>query len=300
MSLLERVLLLGAPVGHSLSPIFQNVGFAAAGLGCQYEVCEVSESQLGAMVAAIRRQELVGANVTVPWKQAVVAHVDRLSYTARRAGAVNTLVRTVYGVEGHNTDVAGLRRWIAESLPAGARGLSACIVGAGGTTRAAIVALDQLEFGQVAVVNRTSWRAEELVASLRSEVLAELSAWPLSSLVGEGVPPALWDVDLVLHTTSAGVGSMPDEPLWEELVASWGELPWASWRRRARVLDVCYGRQGTPFVATARGHGLVAKDGLDMLLYQGVESFVLWTSVQAPEAAMKSALYAAAGRTLEG
>lgn len=292
----SRVLLLGSPVSHSLSPGFQNAGFAAAGLALRYEVQETAEAELGAVVASIRRGELEGANVTVPHKRAVVPHVDRLSYAAGRVGAVNTLVRTVHGVEGHNTDVAGLRRSLQEWLGGETRGKTAVVLGAGGTTRAALVALDQLEFAHVVVVNRTAERGEALVAELRDEVLTEVSCCALEVACGASAPEAVSGADVVVHTTSLGVGTAPGESGWASAMESWGALPWKGWAGRVRALDVCYGREGTPFCAVATREGVPCTDGLDMLLYQGVESFVLWTSTEAPEAEMRRALHEAAGR----
>lgn len=292
-----RVVLLGDPVAHSLSPAFQRAGFEALGLDLVYEPLQVSAEALPGVLAQLRSGALVGANVTLPHKEAASRLVDRLGFSAAWVGAVNTLVPTVYGIEGHNTDISGLRRTLEELLE-GRRPARACVLGAGGTTRAAVVALEQLGCGVVGIANRTPGRAEALVSSLRERVRMDLQAVPLEALQQAGDGP--WGAaEVVIHATSLGVGSSEGAPAWEAATAAWAELPWASWAAAgARCLDVSYGRPATPFVRCAEARGLVARDGLDMLLYQGLESFGLWTRRTPPEAVMRAALYAAAGRAL--
>lgn len=292
-----RVLLLGDPVAHSLSPSFQNAAFEALGLECRYEVCRVTAAELPGILRQLREGALLGANITLPHKEAAAEQVDRLGASASWLGAVNTWVPTVYGVEGHNTDLSGLRRVLEERL-AGRPVEHACVLGAGGTARAAVVALEQLGCARITLVNRTPERAQAIAEALAPRVQADLRAVSLEALCGAG--EGAWRAaDLVLHTTSLGVGAAPETPAWVGALAAWSALPWAAWAEAGAVaVDASYGRHGTPFVAAAQARGLAASDGLDMLLYQGVDAFALWTSRTPPEAIMRQALYAAAGRPL--
>ncbi len=292
-----RVLLLGDPVAHSLSPSFQNAAFEALGLESRYEVCQITAAELPGILTQLREGALLGANITLPHKEAAAKHVDRLGVVASWLGAVNTWVPTVYGVEGHNTDLSGLRRVLEERLE-GRPVEHACILGAGGTARAAVVALEQLGCAQITLANRTPERAQAIAEALAPHVQAHLRACSLEALCRAGA--GAWRAaDLVLHTTSLGVGAAPETPAWAGALEAWAPLPWAAWAEvGAVVVDASYGRQGTPFVAAAQSRGLQATDGLDMLLYQGVDAFALWTCRTPPEEIMRQALYAAAGRPL--
>lgn len=293
-----RVALLGDPVEHSLSPVFQNAGFRALGLPHRYVALRTPAEALAERLEALRSGALVGANVTVPHKEAVARMAGlALSDEARLLGAVNTLGRGADGrVWAHNTDVEGCARALAERGWARdlSDGAAAVVWGAGGSARAVMLALARLGARRLHVVNRTEARAARLVASMGEalasvggEVRCSASGWPTAKAEAEGV----WrEARVWVQCTSLGVGAAPGSDAHARALAVWERAPWGVSAGLRGVMDLCYGRGATPCVAAARGRGLPAIDGLPMLLYQGAASFERWTGRSAPEGAMRDAL----------
>jgi len=161
----HRVLLLGDPVGESLSPLFQNAAFAAANIPCRYEVRSVDAAGLEDAIEGIRLDSgILGANVTIPHKEAVLRSLDAVEPIAERVGAVNTISRDGRLLKGWNTDVEGFSKALGE-LGFDPRGRSAVIVGAGGAARAVVAALQPLASG-LWVLSRNIDRASRLCRDL--------------------------------------------------------------------------------------------------------------------------------------
>src|SRR5258708_16294970 len=136
-----RVLLLGHPVDHSLSPVMQNAAFVAAGLPHQYQARDVEPEDIQAAVADLRARDCLGANVTVPHKLAVIPGLDSLDAESETLGAVNTIVNVDGRLEGHNTDVEGVWRGLLEPVLESVGGAPIVLAGAGGGARARMAAL---------------------------------------------------------------------------------------------------------------------------------------------------------------
>ena len=287
----ERVLLLGDPVGHSLSPKFQNAGFTAAGVSVRYQVRRVAPLELAGVVREIRDDpRIIGANVTIPHKLAVVSLLDELAPEAAAVGAVNTISRRGARLIGSNTDVAGFRRALSEVLPPPSGealklpppleerrggGRSALILGAGGAARAVAYVLGLLR-AELFIVSRDLDAGRRLVRELHLE---HARATPMGSLAL--MVPA---VELIVNATPVGIDG-------KSLL-----FP-AEWLTpRHFVFDLLYNPPVTPLVEAALAHGARAVTGLDMLLYQGAASFEIWTGKPAPEPAMREALQQAVSR----
>ncbi len=288
--------LLGNPVEHSLSPTFQNAGLMHHSLNMHYSARHTETQELPELVAAIRRGEVLGANITLPHKEAVSSLVDRLSPAALRAGAVNTLVNVGGSIEGHNTDVIGLRRVLVEEGLRTEPPPVATILGAGGATRGVVVALSQIGTRQIVVVNRSLKRAQRLIDSLSDRVDAQLSAMSLQNAFN-APKDDLWRQSAALvHATSLGVGAEEGDASHKDAAEVWQALPWGQLAQLRFVYDICYARTIPPFLHVAHAHGFAGHDGLKMLLYQGTEAFTMWTGHRAPEHVMWSALCGAVGR----
>lgn len=275
---MKRCGLIGNPVEHSLSPMMQSAAFREAGIDCSYELWLTTDDEVPARVAGLREGKVLGANVTVPHKQRVMPHVDQLSDTARRIGAVNTIVRQDGQLAGDNTDAYGFAMTVQGAGFEVSSESSALILGAGGAARAVIVALQDLGVRQIGIANRTPERAGALAADL------DRNGDVFTVLWGE-LETRLPTVDLLVNATA--LGWHPDETPLD--ISRIGLLS-----SRATVIDLTY--RDTMFLETARRMGLVAKDGLDMLVYQGARAFELWTGVEAPVAAMRAAVTAEQNR----
>lgn len=260
-----RVGLIGNPVEHSRSPKMHNAAFAALGLDHTYELWQTEDDEVEARVASIREEGIVGANITVPHKQAVIPWLDEISETARRIGAVNTIIPNGDRLVGDNTDAYGFAASIAEKYPDFVPE-RAVVLGAGGASRAVIVALQQMGANEVLIANRTRSRADELAAELSAaavdwDALAEV--FPASNII--------------VNTTSLG---WHDEVVLPADII--GLLP-----AGALVMDLTY--RDTPFLQAGAEHGLLALDGLGMLIHQGARSFQLWFDIEPPIDVMTTA-----------
>lgn len=266
-------MVIGQPVEHSLSPAIHNAAFAALGLDWRYFALSVPAGEAASAIAAMRDLGLAGLSVTMPHKDAVIDLVDTCTPTATALGAVNCVHWRGADLVGENTDGAGfvdaLR--IDEGFdPAGCR---AVVLGAGGAARAVIRALADAGAADVAVVNRTVERA----------AVASALAGPAGrqAVAEEAVPGA----DLVVNATSVGMGdgAVPFDPA---LLRS-GQL----------VVDLVYEPPLTPLLLAARERGLVAVNGVGMLIHQAAHAFRAWTGEDPPVEAMSAAALAAlAGR----
>jgi shikimate dehydrogenase len=272
-----QVRLLGYPVGHSLSPQMHGAAFSALGIDADYAVWETHPTQLATHVGALRGQKFLGANVTIPHKEQVVALLDEVSPLALRAGAVNTIVKRGTTLRGENTDIGGFL-WPLRAGGAALDRWRVTLLGAGGAARGVAVALLDAGVPRLTIVNRTATRARALATALADERVEALQlgdAW---------VGGALAQSDLVVNATAAGW--RPEDPpiLDAELLQ---RLP-----GHAIVYDLTYRR--TPLLRAAEARGLATIDGLPMLVEQGALAFQFWTGREAPRPAMWAA--AQAGR----
>ncbi len=277
--------LIGDPVGHSISPVFQQAALDALGIAARYDRWQTPAAELPARVELLRHAPYLGANVTVPHKEAVSALLDEVDHTARRAGAVNTIRRDGGRLLGSNTDVAGFRRALREAGGFEAGGKRVVILGAGGAARAVILALEQEGAAAVAVANRHAERAERLVRELRSDAAPDLVTIPWDDATSAA---CLRGADLLIHCTTlgmagstrAGVSAVDAEALHERLF----------------VCDIVANPLQTPLLAAAKAAGARGLGGLPMLVYQGAAAFSLWTGATAPVDVM----LAAAERAMAG
>ncbi|MGI8486048.1 MAG: shikimate dehydrogenase family protein, partial [Thermomicrobiales bacterium] len=151
---MKRAGLIGNPVSHSRSPQMHNAAFSALKIDAVYELWYTELEEIPDRVASIRSAGMLGANVTVPHKQAVMPFCERLTDIARRAGAVNTLIPENGVLVGDNTDVYGFTRSVQEATSATIPA-HALLLGAGGAARAVIVALQEMGVARLTIANRT-------------------------------------------------------------------------------------------------------------------------------------------------
>ena len=283
----RRLVLLGHPVAHSLSPAMQGAALRAAGLPWTYELRDVPPGSLAEALAALRADPAwAGGNLTIPHKEAVLPLLDEVDPEARAIGAVNTLVRAGGRVKGYNTDGRGFLRDLAEhGLDPGAlRGRRALLLGAGGAARAVAFALAGAGM-ELVIVNRTPQRARRLAADLteRFGPGAAAARDPGDPTLGDLVAGCL----LVVNATSAG---MPPQ-------AGIDPLPPGCRLQPGQICyDLVYRPAVTPFLARAAAAGARALGGLGMLLHQGAAAFELWTGRPAPLTVMRAALQEALAR----
>ena len=253
-----RLVVLGDPISHSLSPTLHNTALAATALTGTYEARRVDAAGMAVAVAEIRSGILDGANVTMPHKELAARLCDRLAATAARAGAVNTLVRIGGQVVGHNTDIAGIRAaWRSAQLPATGPVL---ILGAGGAAAAAVLALED---HPLTISARRDGAADKLLSKVDSA--AAVVPW------GAAVAGVV-----VVNATPLG---MRGESLEEDQLAA-----------ATGLFDMTYGSGETDAVRQMALRGLPVADGRLMLVHQAAAAFELWAGRPAPLPQMLAAV----------
>lgn len=272
--MMARVGLIGDPVAHSVSPAMHNAAFAYHGLHEIYALWLTPAAELGARVGALRAEGMIGANVTIPHKTAVVPLLDVIDPVVDGVGAANTIVRGVDGrLRGLNTDVGGFLRALA-TTGFDPRDRAVVMFGAGGAARGVGYGLIRAGVRSLVVANRTVERAEALLADL----LATSEAEPFLLAIDpqhDDVRAAIAEADLLVNATSIGLDGAT-LPIAPELIGP-----------DMLVVDLIY--HTTPFLRAAAARGAQTQDGLEMLVQQGALAFEAWTDLQAPVAEMRAA-----------
>ena len=265
--------VFGTPISHSLSPRIHAVFARQTGIDLDYVAIEAGADNFDARLAAFADNGGQGANVTLPLKEHAFRLCRDASARARRAGAVNTLVRDGDGWRGDNTDGAGLLRDLTERHGLDLRARRVLLLGAGGGARGVAPALLDAGIDSLYIANRTAQNADVLADALGDP--ARVHARYLDDL------PALGEFDLIVNATSATRGgALP-------------HLPMSMVGRRTAAVDLSYGEAAIPFLAWARAHQCHdAIDGLGMLVEQAAESFELWHGLRPDTDAVYAALRA--------
>jgi shikimate dehydrogenase len=261
--------VLGKPIGHSLSPVLHNAGYAAAGLtGWRYTAIECAEAELASLVERLDG-EWAGLSLTMPLKEAALLVADEVAPVAAALGAANTLVRRPAGWYATNTDAPGMVDALRSAGVSTVENLA--ILGGGGTARAALAAAAELGAERVTLYAR------------RPAVLDELG--PVAEHLGlnlgyQGFAGAAGcaSADVVISTVPKGAA--------DHLTVAW--------HPGTVLFDAVYDPWPTPLAASATRAGCRIVSGLDLLLTQAVHQFALFTGVPAPVAQMREALFAAA------
>ncbi|MHB8599075.1 MAG: shikimate dehydrogenase family protein [Ktedonobacteraceae bacterium] len=303
---IQKIGLIGDPVAHSFSPRLQQAALDACGIAARYELWQTSADALATRVASLLHPRYLGANVTIPHKEAVLPLLDIADPLASRIGAVNTIVHRNEYLYGYNTDAPGLLNALAdydigtrdEKGHVSLKGYTVVLLGAGGAARSAAFAVVNASVTRLIIVNRSLERAQQLATDVGKQfVVSSLS----SSHSAETTQVfCLNDTEfliphpksIIINATSVGMhrmhatnkeGRTEDEsPLSSEILARFTPDTF--------IFDMVYNPVQTRLLIQARALGLRAVNGLPMLLHQGALAFTLWTGQPAPLDIMRSTL----------
>ncbi len=264
--------IIGFPIGHSISPVFQQAALDHYGMDATYRAWEVAPADLPTFLDGLRSPDFLGINVTVPHKEAVMPHLDSVDEWAKLAGAVNTIKNADGKLVGYNTDGLGFLRALREAGGFEPKGRRALLLGAGGSARAVSCALAEAGASHLTIANRTLSRAEHLADLVRSQGLecTTISTEP----GGDALRDACGDAELIVNCTTLGMLHGPGEgtsPLTSGLIPA-----------KAFVYDLVYNPPETPLLREAAAAGASGLGGLHMLIHQGAASFEIWTGKEAP------------------
>jgi shikimate dehydrogenase len=250
-----RLVLIGHPVSHSLSPTFQNAALKAAGIAVRYEAVDTPEGLLHITLDEAKQDHWWG-NVTVPYKEAVMARCHDLSPIAQRVGAANTFKASSSGISGHNTDVDGFSEAISLLVGSQPSSLTFGVIGAGGSAAAVVAAIESWPGCKALVTNRDLDRLDRLVERF-SSVARPSDADEIAR-----------SADVIVNATSLGLredDKLPIDP--------------AVLRKDTALFDLVYTPNKTRLVREATARGIRADDGLSMLVGQGAAAFKWWFGV---------------------
>ncbi len=270
-----KACVMGWPIAHSLSPALHGYWLKTHGIAGEYTRVAVAAAPLPAALARLKTDDWRGCNLTIPHKEAALAHLDRVEDSARRIGAVNTIVVENGKLAGFNTDGFGFIENLRGAVPAfDAKAGPAVVLGAGGAARAIVDALATAGAPEIRLANRSLDRARDLARDLGGAI--ELVPWERRAAALDGAA-------LVVNATSLGMNENP--PL---------DLDLARLPKTALVNDIVYAPLETALLKAARARGNLVVDGLGMLLHQGRPGFQLWFGVMpAVTPALRAAVLAA-------
>ncbi|MCX6801731.1 MAG: shikimate dehydrogenase [Candidatus Diapherotrites archaeon] len=268
------VCLLGNPARHSLSPQMHNAAFRALSLNMAYIAFEVEEARLGDAVNGMRALGFSGANVTIPFKEKVIPLLDRVEEKAAAIGAVNTIQNKKGRLVGFNTDWKGAVRALKEKTAIA--GKSAAVCGAGGAGRAICFGLLWEKASEIKIFDADTKKAGNLAGSLEGNGGTAISTFGSR----EEFFSAVKESDIVVNASPVGM-----HPLEKST-----PVPKESLGGKQVVFDVVYNPAMTRLLSEAKENGCRIVPGQRMLLFQGAESFSIWTGKKAPLDVMEKAL----------
>ena len=283
--MVSKLGIIGFPIGHSISPVFQQTALDRLGMDAVYQAWEVKPEDVGAFLQGIRSPDVLGINVTVPHKETVIPFLDQVDDWAAAAGAVNTIVNREGLLTGHNTDGTGFLRALREAGGFEPRGRRVLVLGAGGAARGVVLALIREGVGRLTIANRTVERARQLSRIAQDNGLEAHAI----ALKGSDLVAASASAELIVNCTSMGMSHGPDQtgtPLSANLLSS-----------TTLVNDLVYNPTETPLLREAVRAGASTLGGIHMLVYQGAASFEMWTGRDAPvETMLEAAVRAMAAK----
>ena len=251
---MKKFLVIGNPINHSLSPKLHNFWIKKNGLESIYGKLAVNENELSELCNNLRQGELNGINVTVPFKKAIIPHVDVLSGHALRTNSINTISIDNGNLVGHNTDIEGFELSIKESNY-DVSNKTIIILGAGGVVPSIIYALKRMNADKIILSNRTREKAEELKKLFKDLIILD---W------GE-----LIEFDMIINATSIGLNENDNF-----------EIDFSKVGSNKYFYDVIYKPYKNNFSKAGNEKGNIFKNGLSMFLYQAQKAFNIWHNIE--------------------
>ena len=280
----QKIGVIGYPLKHSLSPVFQQAAFDHYKLNVRYELWETEAGQLPSIIDNIRSGNYIGANVTIPYKESVIPMLDILDEQSGMIRAVNTIVNRDGKLGGYNTDAQGFIKALRDDALFDPEDKDVLVIGAGGAARAVGFALIQQRVRSITLINRTLSHAENIALALGQLIKANRINTQVNTLPWQssGLLKTVDACQLIVNCTSFGTRYSSLE----------GKSPvdFHLLHPDMLVFDLVYNPGETPLLKMAKEAGANTLGGLSMLIYQGAAAFTLWTGLDAPVDIMASAV----------
>jgi len=254
--------IIGHPLKHSISPRLFNEIFNMMNLGFVYEAFELPPEDLETFINFLRQSQIVGINVTLPFKEKVCDLLDWLDPPAKRIRAVNTIHKVNDKLCGYNTDYYGFSESIKEFKD---RLRNVLIFGGGGAARAVLYSISQLNYQKVFLVERSARRREKLQEDFGYMKNLEIKEWE-----DDYILETLKGIDFVVNTTPLGMEGFSDSFPLKPTYSLQGKV----------FMDLVYKPELTPFLKIGQSFGAEIKNGVEMLIFQAIKSLEIWTDLK--------------------
>ena len=248
---MRKYIVIGNPIDHSLSPKLHNHWFKENNINALYEKCLLNEVDIKNIIERVKKKEISGLNVTVPFKKKIIPFVERLTNEASISSSINTIYMENDKIVGHNTDIAGFELAIRFSK-FDTKNKKVFILGAGGVVSSLIVALKNLGVSKIIISNRTKEKAEELKNNYDDLEIIEWGSTP--------------NFDMIINATSLGLNKDDDEI----------KLDYNKIGTNKFFFDVIYNPKETIFLKKAKENGNKTQNGKMMFIYQAHQAFAIW------------------------
>ncbi len=251
---MKKYLVIGNPIDHSLSPQLHNFWIKNNNIDAIYEKKKLNENELEDLILEIKKENIHGVNVTVPFKKTVIPYLDDLSYESKATQSVNTIYLNNNKIIGHNTDIEGFERSI-QDLKLDIINKKIFILGAGGVVPSIIFALNKMKVSEIVLSNRTKSKAENLKDLFKIIKIIEWGELP--------------DFDIIINATSIGLKN--DDKI---------DLDISKIGKNKLFYDVIYRPQETNFLKIGKNSGNRTQNGKLMFIYQALAAFKMWHGIQ--------------------
>jgi shikimate dehydrogenase len=250
----KNFLVIGNPIKHSLSPLLHNYWFHKNKINCEYKKLETTKNSIKKILNRVRKREIEGINITIPFKNSVIKHLDVLKGDALKTSSVNTVYLSKKKLIGDNTDVYGFSSGVLRKVKTKIK--TAGIIGAGGVTSSIILALIQRGVKKIYITNRTFSKLKVFKKKFKKVIC-----------------PIKWndrykvfaDVQILVNVTSLGMLGQKDL-----------KFDFSIFDKKINVVDIIYNPENTRFLKDARKNGHKIFTGLDMFIYQAQKAFYIW------------------------
>ena len=250
----KKFLVIGNPIKHSLSPQLHKYWFGKNKINAEYKKLKIDQKQIKKILDKIRKKQIEGINVTIPFKNSVIKYLDILEGDAKKTSSVNTIYLRKQKLIGDNTDVYGFAFGILKKIKSKIK--AAGIIGAGGVTSSIILALIKKGVRKIYITNRTFSKLKVFKKKFRGIIF-----------------PVRWnehlkvfrEVQILINVTSLGMQGQKDL-----------KFDFSTFNKKINVVDIVYNPENTKFLRDARRYGHKAFSGLDMFVYQAQKAFYIW------------------------
>jgi shikimate dehydrogenase len=250
----KNFLVIGNPIKHSLSPFLHNYWFHKNKINCEYKKLETTKSSIKKILNKVRKREIEGINVTIPFKNSVIKYLDILKGDALKTSSVNIVYLNKKKLVGDNTDVYGFSSGVLRKVKT--RIKTAGIIGAGGVTSSIILALIQKGVKKIYITNRTFSKLKVFKKKFKKVIYP--IKWNDRYKVFAGV-------QILINVTSLGMLGQKDL-----------KFDFSIFDKRINVVDIVYNPENTRFLKDARKNAHKIFTGLDMFIYQAQKAFYIW------------------------